>query len=412
MRPLDGVVEGAAEIFTADGPPLADAVVGVHGGRVVHLGPAAELAGAGWAVGPQTVRHDATGGLVTPGLVECHTHLVFGGDRSREYGLRATGVPYLEISRAGGGIAATMRATRAASEEALLAGARARADRLIASGVTTVEIKSGYGLSYDAELKILRVARALGECHPVEVVSTFLGAHTVPPDRRADRQGYLDEVIDQMIPAVAAQGLAQFCDVFVEKGAFSVTEAERVFSAGLAHGLRPKVHADQLSAGGGAELAARMGAVSADHLEHISPEGIDQLAQAGTVAVLLPGAALFLGQDERPPARALLDAGVPVALSTDCNPGTCMTENLLLMLTLGMSRLGMSAAEVLTSVTRSAAAAIGAEDRAGVLALGRPADLAVFDVPSHHHLPYHFGASHTRHVLKAGEPIYPSPDPR
>ncbi|MCB9545171.1 MAG: imidazolonepropionase [Myxococcales bacterium] len=403
---LDLLVEGAAEVFDGEAV-VAGGLVGVAGGRVAFVGPDVP---PGWTLDAATRRLDARGGLVTPGLVDPHTHVVFAGDRSGEYAERAAGRPYLEIAAAGGGIAATMRATRAADLEALVALARPRLDRLLACGVTTAESKSGYGLDLATEIRILEATAALSARHPIDLVGTFLGAHTVPPERRADRQAYLDEVVEVMIPAVASRGLAEFCDVFVERGAFSAAEGERVLRAGLAHGLRPKVHADQLTACGGAELAGRVGATSADHLEHVSEAGVAALAAAGTVAVLLPGAAIFLGDDSRAPARRLIEAGVPVALATDCNPGTCMTEDLLLMLTLGMSRLGLSPLEALRAVTVHAAQAIGRADVAGRLAPGRPADVAVFAVPSHAHLPYRFGLPPTRVVLKGGEVVYTRDD--
>ena len=398
---IDLLVTGAGEVFPATSSgPIEQGVVAIQAGKLAYVGPPQGLG----PIGGDVPRLDAAGGLVTPGLVDPHTHLVFAGDRSGEYAQRAAGASYLDIAAAGGGIAHTMRATRQADLDTLVALATPRLDRLLASGVTTAEVKSGYGLEHQAELRMLRVVRALDDAHPIDLVPTFLGAHTVPPDRK--RAPYLDEVVGTMLSAVADEGLADFCDVFVERGAFSVAEGERVLRAGLARGLRPKVHADQLSAGGGAELAARVGATSADHLEHATDAGIAALAAAGTVAVLLPGAALFLGSDDRPPARRLIEAGVAVALATDCNPGTCMTENLLLMLTLGMSRLGMTAREVLEAVTIHAARAVGREQVAGTLEVGRPADLVVFDVPSHRHLPYHFGAPHARVVLKSGREVY------
>lgn len=396
---LELLLVGAAEVFT-DGEALADTAVGVRGGVIGFVGPRDEAPAAAETI-------DLDGGLLTPGLVDPHTHLVFAGDRAGEYAERATGTSYLEIAARGGGIARTMHATRAASVETLMALARPRVDQLLACGVTTAEVKSGYGLSAAAERKMLEVVRRLDAEHPIDLVATFLGAHTVPPD--AERGRYLDAVVGEMIPAVAEAGLAEFCDVFVEEGAFSAAEGRRVLEAGLKYGLRPKVHADQLSPGGGAELAAAVGAVSADHLEHVSRGGIEALAAAGTVAVLLPGAAMFLGSDDRAPARALAAHGVPVALSTDCNPGTCHSTNLLLMLTLGMSRLGLSPAEVLDAVTRHAARAVGREDVAGRIAVGRPADLAVYDVPSHRHLPYHFGVLPTRAVYKAGRRVFARP---
>jgi imidazolonepropionase len=410
VKPLDLVVVGAAEIFpSGDAAPMNDAVVGVHAGRVAYLGPESGIAGAGWTMGPDTRRLDAAGGVVTPGLVDPHTHLVFAGDRAHEYALRAHGASYQEIARAGGGIAHTMAHTRAASEETLCALAAPRLDRLLRHGVTTAEVKSGYGLDLESELKLLRVVRHLNRHHPIDLVATFLGAHIVPPEFRADRARYVDLLIHGMLPAVAADGLAEFCDVFVEDTAFHPDEAAAILRAGRALGLRPKLHVDQLADGGGARLAAELGAVSADHLEFTSAEGIRALAEAGTTAVLLPGATLFLGQNARPPARALLDAGVPVALATDCNPGTCPTENLSLMLTLGMSLLKLSPDEALRGVTCHAARAVGREEVAGTLAPGRPADLVVFDVPSHRHLPYHFGVNHARTVIKGGRVVWESP---
>lgn len=399
MSTIERLLTGAGEVFTG-GPDgiLTNTAVGITSGRVSFIGPADGVDAK------QVI--DLGGRLLTPGLVDPHTHLVFAGDRADEYAERAAGASYLTIAARGGGIAKTMRATREASVETLVALARPRLDALLRCGVTTAEVKSGYGLTLADELKMLRVIRQLDAEHAIDLVATFLGAHTVPPEYRSDRTKYLDVIIDEMIPAVAAEKLAEFCDVFVEEGAFTLAEAERVLRAGLAHGLRPKVHADQLTPGGGAELAARLHAVSADHLENISDFGIPLLAEAGTVAVLLPGAAMFLGGDERPPARKLIDHKVPVALATDCNPGTCMTENLLLMLTLGMSRLGMTASEVLDAVTRHAARAVGREAVAGTIAVGRPADLAIFDVPSHRHLPYRFGAIPTWQVYKNGALVY------
>jgi len=409
-RAFDTLFVNAGEVFTA-GPdgPLVDAVVGVFGDEITYVGREDAAEAAAWTRGPSTQVVDLGGRLLSPGLVECHTHLVFAGDRSDEYALRAAGGGYLEIAAAGGGIAATMRATRAASPDQLFDLSRPRLDRFLANGVTTAEVKSGYGLSLDAELKTLRVVKALNADHPVDLVGTFLGAHSIPPALRgsdAGRERYLSEVIDEMLPAVRDENLAEFCDIFVERGAFTVAEGERVLGAGRAAGLIPKVHADQLSGCGGAELAARVGAVSADHLEHISEAGIDAMAEAGVVAVLLPGAALFLDQPESPPARTLIERGVDVALSTDCNPGTCMTENLLLMLTLGMSRFKLTPKEALEAVTVKAAKAIGRADQAGVIAVGRRADLAVFDVPTHRQLPYHFGVNHTHSVYKSGREVY------
>jgi len=406
VTPLELLVEGAGEVFTADPNALGPAdCVGVVGGRVAFVGARAALAQHGFQVGPTTQRIDARGGLVTPGLVDPHTHLVFAGDRADEYVQRAAGVSYRDLARAGGGISATMRATRAAALEDLVTLAVPRLDRLLAHGVTTAEVKSGYGLDLESELKMLRAVRALDAAHPIDLVPTFLGAHTVPPEHQATPSAYFDVLVSEMLPAIAAEGLARFCDAFVEDTAVSPQAAERVLRAAHALGLEPKLHVDQLSDGGGAELAARLSAVSADHLEHASPAGIDALARAGTTAVLLPGATLFLGHAAKPPARALIAAGVPVALSTDCNPGTSPTENLPLMLTLGMSQLGLTPREVMLGVTTHAARALRLEREVGRLSPGFAADLVVFDVPSHVHLPYAFGTNRARVVVKRGRVV-------
>ncbi len=404
------VLTGAAEIFLGDGEILPDGVIAVSEGRISFVGRKDEWAALEAGYRATFTETPLAGGLLTPGLVDPHTHIVFGGERSQEYAWRAAGRSYLEIAASGGGIVSTMRSTRAATEDDLVASALPRLDQLLSNGVTTAEVKSGYGLSLDAELNILKAVRRLDEIHPISLVPTFLGAHTVPPEYREDREAYLRQVTEEMLPKVAEAGLARFCDVFVEEGAFTIAEGERVLQAGRRLGLQAKVHADQLSPGAGAELAARTGAASADHLEYISDEGIEAMAAADVVAVLLPGAALFLGTNEIAPARRLLDAGVKVALSTDCNPGTCMSENLLLMLTLGMSRLKMSPEEVLVAVTASAAKAIGEEERAGLIEVGRAADLTLFDVDSHTMLPYLMGRPHVQRVYKAGHVVYQRQD--
>jgi len=383
---------------------ISKGTVAVKGDIIVFVGSRQDFERSQWTVDDsQTDVLDAAGLLVTPGLVDCHTHIVHGGNRSHEYALRAAGKSYLEIAASGGGIKSTVRATRDASIEALLDLARPRLERLIERGVTAVEIKSGYGLSLDAEIKMLRAIKRLGAESKITVVSTFLGAHTIPSEYADKRDDYVTLVIEDMLPAVAADGLADFCDVFVEKGAFTVQEAKTILDAGLQLGLHPKLHADQLSFGGGAELAGLVNATSADHLEYISDDGIKSLSEAGTVAVLLPGAALFLGDNENAPARRLIDRGVDVALATDCNPGTCMTQNLHLMMTLAMSRLKMSAEETFKAVTSNAAKAIGLESSCGRLQAGRRADIAVFDAQELAELPYQMGRNLTQRVYVAGQ---------
>ncbi len=401
----DLAIVGASEIFDGEGVlALEQPVIGIRDGYFSFIGEAADAADAG--LSNSTQRIEVPGRLVTPGLVDPHTHIVFGGERSEEYAMRAAGKPYLEIARAGGGIKSTMRATRAATFDSLVQSGLERLDRLLSFGVTTAEVKSGYGLDLDSELKILRVIRALNRQHAIELVPTFLGAHTIPPEYLERRAAYVELVIDEMLPAVAAEGLAEFCDVFVEDGAFTVDEATEIFAQAKTLGLKSKLHADQLSCTNGAELAAAVGATSADHLEHMSDAGIAAMAAAQTVAVLLPGASLFLNQAKDPPVRRLIESGVPIALATDCNPGTCMTENLLLMLTLGMSRYGLSPVEALSAVTSGAALALDRASTAGSIQVGRQADLAIFNVDSITKLPYHFGVPHTDTVLKAGEVVY------
>lgn len=333
---------------------------------------------------------DAGGRLVIPGLVDAHTHLAFGGWRAEEFVDRLRGRGYAEIAAAGGGIGSTVESTRRLATDELLKRARAFLRRMLALGVTTVEAKSGYCLDTEGELKILRVYRQLADEGPVRIVPTFLGAHALPPERRRDRPGYLRLVVEEMLPAVARDGLARFCDVFVEEGpGFDLGESRWVLEAARELGLGLKVHADQLSDGGGARLAAELGAVSADHLEHISEDGIAALAEAGTVAVSLPLATLYLGQLPLP-ARRLMEADVPVAVATDFNPGSAPSYHLPLAMLLACTLQGMTPAEALKGATVHAARAIGLQDRVGSLEPGKAADLAVIDAPDVAQWLYHF----------------------
>jgi imidazolonepropionase len=337
----------------------------------------------------QAERLDAGGRLVIPGLVDCHTHLAFAGWRADEFEQRIRGLSYLDIARAGGGITSTMRQTRAASEGQLVERAAGFLEEMLALGITTVECKSGYGLNEETELKLLRVYRRLAVEQPVRLVPTFLGAHIVPPEFRENRAAYLDLLIGKMIPAVAREKLAVCCDVFVEESAFSVEEARRILRAGQAAGLAAKLHADQLTDSGAAELAAELGARSADHLEHVSERGIRQMAAAGVVAVSLPLASLYLRQPPMP-ARRLIDTGVPVAVATDFNPGSAPSYHLPLALTLAGTLQGMTPSEALKGATIYAARAVGLEDVVGSLELGKAADFAVIEAPDVNQWLYHF----------------------
>lgn len=390
-----GVISNAAVI--AEGPPGAQRIrwVGPRRGLPVSLAgaPAAGRPGeaSAWSEAAEPRIVSLEGRVVMPGLVDAHTHLVFAGDRAADFAARCAGESYEAIAARGGGIATTVRATREADEGELAALARPRLDELLAHGVTTVEVKSGYGLNAATELRLLRVIEALAGEGPQRIVPTFLGAHVVPPERAGDREGYVRDLVDDLLPQVAARGLARHVDVFCEVGAFSLDETVRVLERGRALGLGLKVHAEQLTRTGAAAAAARLGAVSADHLEHASPEDVAALARAGTAAVLLPGAGLFLGGRDRAPARQLLDAGVPVALATDCNPGTCPSAHLPLMVSLGCTWLGMRPDEALLGVTRSAAWAVGLRDGTGTIAPGAPCDLVALNVPAWTHVPYRMG---------------------
>jgi imidazolonepropionase len=375
------------------------AALASHEGRVVWSGPPGELERS-VSVLPGATRISAEGGLVTPGFVDCHTHLVFGGTRADEFYRRLGGVSYREIAASGGGILRTVRDTRNAPAEALLAQAAGRAQRMLEHGTTTAEIKSGYGLDLASELKILEVVRRLGSLTPVELVPTFLGAHEFPPERAQD--AYVEHIVAEMLPAVAEQRLASFCDVFCERGVFDVPRARRVLEEASALGLGLKLHAEQLSRFGGAALAAELGATSADHLEQAAPADLEALAAAGVVGVLLPAASLFLGTERYAPVADMRAAGIEVALATDCNPGTCMTESMAPVLFLAAVKLRMSPGEALRAACLGAARALGLGGRLGSLEPGKQTDLVVFGVPDLEHLIYHFGVSHVRKVVKRG----------
>ena len=367
---------------------IDDAALVVDGEMLAWVGARAELPAE--LLARCSVQRDAGGALLTPGLIDCHTHLVYGGDRAHEFALRLNGASYEDIARAGGGIASTVAATRAASAAELQAQSTRRLQALLAEGVTTLEIKSGYGLALDHERKTLTVARALGQSHAVDIRTTFLGAHAVPPEF-GSADAYIGEVL-RMLPLLHAEGLVDAVDAFCERIAFSPAQTERVFAAAQALALPVKLHAEQLSDSGGAQLAARYGALSCDHLEWLSAEGAQAMAAAGTVAVLLPGAFYFL-RDTRPPPVALLrEQQVPIAISTDCNPGSSPCTSLLLMLNMACTLFRLTPEEALAGVTRHAAAALGLRDR-GVLAAGMRADFVLWGVRQPAELSYALGAN-------------------
>ncbi len=398
------VICNAAQLVVAKNaaptPIIPDGAVIATNGIIEWVGPTSELPALHNA-------HviDASGKVVLPGFIDSHTHLVFAGSREDEFEQRLQGRSYQEIAADGGGINATVRRVRQASREELKALARPRLDRLLSFGVTTVEVKSGYGLTLADEIKCLEVIAELNAEGPLELVPTFLGAHAVPPEFSNDRDGYLRLLIDEMLPEVARCRLAVFCDVFCETGVFSLEESERVLTRARELGFRLKLHADELTPLGGAELAARLGAVSADHLLCITDAGIEALAAAGTVATLLPGTAFFLGMNYAP-ARRLIERGLTVALASDCNPGTCPTENLALVGTMACTQMKMLPAEVVAALTINAAAAVGRADRLGSLEVGKQADVVIYDVPDYRQIFYHFGSSHVWRVIKHGRVVY------
>ncbi|WP_332685612.1 imidazolonepropionase [Bosea sp. (in: a-proteobacteria)] len=377
---------------------IEDGLIAARDGRLIHVGPRGT---APAFTAAETI--DCGGRWITPGLIDCHTHLVYGGDRAHEFELRLKGASYEEIARAGGGIVSSVKATRAASEDELFASAERRLAALIAEGVTTVEIKSGYGLDVASEVKVLAVARRLGRERPVRVLTTFLGAHAVPPEFKGRSGDYIDLVTGLMLDAIAADDLADAVDVFCEGIAFSADETARVFAAARAKGLAIKIHAEQLSNLGGAALAAGMGALSADHLEHLDEAGVVAMAKAGTVAVILPGAFYFLRETQKPPIELLRQHGVPIALATDANPGTSPLTSPLLTMNMGCTLFRLTPEEALAGMTRNAARALGLQDEIGTLEAGKACDLAIWEIERPAELAYRIGFNPLHARIRNGQ---------
>ena len=376
---------------------LRDAWVLMEDGLISAVGTGVPPAAAGARV------LDAGGRLATPGLVDAHTHLIFGGWRQNELAMKLRGVPYLDILAQGGGILSTVRATRSAGQGALEDKARLALDEMLSFGTTTCEAKSGYGLDLDTELKQLRAIRALNESHPVDLVPTFLGAHALPEAYKNDRAGYIRLLCGEMIPAAAAEGLAEFCDVFCETGVFTAEESRAILEAGKKYGLRPKIHADEIDPIGGSRLAGEIGAVSAEHLIVCPEEGITAMAAGGATACLLPCTSFYLGAAYAP-ARRMVEAGVPVAMATDFNPGSCPCLNMQLVMSLGCLKYRLTPEEVLTAVTLNGAAAIGRADRTGSVESGKWGDLVIWEAEDLNYICYRLGGNLARTVIKKGVP--------
>lgn len=408
------LLQGAAEVVRVGGSEakkgkaMGSIDVVEHGsvlmenGRIAFAGPAGNLDPARTA-GAEVV--DCAGKTILPGFVDSHTHFVFGGYRADEFSWRLAGESYMDIMARGGGIQATTVPTRAAAEEELYESGRKRLDSMLAYGVTTVEGKSGYGLDREAEMKQLRVMRRLGRDHPMDIAATFMGAHAVPPEWKGNTDGYVDYIIDEVLPAVAREGLAEFCDVFCEAGVFDVPQSRRLLLAAKELGFRLKLHADEIVRIGGTELAAEVGATSADHLLQASPEGIRALARTGVIATLLPATAFSL-RESYADARAMIDSGCAVALASDLNPGSCYTHSIPLLIALATIQMGMTVEETIAALTINGAAALGREREIGSLDPGKKADVLVLDCPSYRFLHYHFAMNLVEEVFKDGKRVY------
>lgn len=411
-------IKNAAELITVQGHSQAPAKDGrmndigiiengsvlAEDGKIIAVGTDEEISKeyAGQIATAEVI--DATGRIVTPGLVDPHTHIVYAGTRENEYAMRLEGKTYMEIMNAGGGIHATTRATQQATAEELYEQSKVRLDKMLLNGITTIEAKSGYGLTLEDELKQLEVAKQLNEDHEIDLVSTFMGAHAVPLDQKDDPEGFVDTVINDMLPVVAERKLAEFNDVFCERGVFTPEQSKRILEAGKKYGLKPKIHADEIEPYEGSETAAEVKAVSAEHLLRASDKGIQMMAENDVIGVLLPGTAFFLMADYAE-ARKMIDAGMAIALSTDANPGSSPTLSLQFVMNLGCLNMGMTPEEVITATTINAAHAIDRADVIGSIEVGKRADFTMFDVKNHLMLSYQYGMNHTHTVVKNGQVV-------
>ena len=377
---------------------IEDAYIAVKNGKILAIGVGDVF---GNIIGPNTQIHDAQGLLVTPGLIDSHTHLVHGGSRENEFSMKLNGIPYIEILKNGGGILSTVKSTRESSKEKLYQKAKKSLDRMLEFGVTTIEAKSGYGLELNTEIKQLEVAKLLDKTHPIDLVHTFLGAHAILQEYKENHKGYIDILVDEMLPKIKNMGLAEFCDVFCEEGVFSIEESEYILSRAKKMGYKLKIHADEIESLGGAELAAKLGCISADHLMAASDKGIKMMVENKVVANILPATSFNLNKNYAD-CRKMIDMGAIVSLSSDYNPGSCPSENLQLVMQLGCLHLKMTPNEVLTAVTINAAYAIDRADKIGSIEVGKNADFVVFDARNVEYLMYHFGINHTKKVYKNG----------
>ena len=408
------LIKNIGQLITMDGPVprignqmndlglIKNGGVAAAGEEILAVGESDEVQGhVDLAEGCQVI--DAEGMVVTPGFIDPHTHPVFSKTRENEFEMRIQGKSYMEIAQSGGGIRASVRDLRETPVNILMRKTIKRLDTMLSYGTTTIEAKSGYGLSTESEIKSLEIINNLNENHPIDLIPTFLGAHEVPDEYRSNREEYIRLLIEEMIPKVADEKLAEFCDIFCEEGVYNVEESRRIMQAAKNHGLKLKFHADELAASGGSELAAELGAVSADHLVHISDSGINAMAASGTVAVLLPGTCFSLGHSQYAPARKMIDAGMAVALSTDCNPGSSFTESLPIIISLAGLNYKLTAAESISAVTVNAACAVDRGGKIGMLKTGLQADIAVWKMNDYRELPYHYGVNLIHKVIKRGK---------